>query len=115
MKTIIKIVIVLVVLTACFNAARVALNNFQFEDAVQQALLFDTRAADPEVIEIVMKLAREYSVPLDPDNINIRLVGQDRHVDMKYTETVNLLPGVYSRPWTFEPKAQTRILAGVGR
>lgn len=112
---IIKILLVLVVLTACFQAARVAFNNFQFEDAVQQALLFDTRAGDAEVVEIVMKVARDYSVPLDPGNIEIRLVGQDRHVDMKYTETINLLPGIYQRDWTFEPKASTRILAGIGR
>ena len=50
MKTIIKIVITLVVITCCFQAARYALNNFQFEDAVQQRLLFDTRASDTEVV-----------------------------------------------------------------
>ena len=48
MKTIIKIVVALVLLTAMFNAGRAAFNNYQFEDAVHEGLLFDPRATDAE-------------------------------------------------------------------
>jgi hypothetical protein len=115
MKTIIKIVITLVLLTACFNAARVALNNFQFEDAAQQRLLFDSRASDAEVVDIVMKLASEYAIPLREEDIDVQMIGQDRVVNMTYTTDVQLVPGYYSYPWTFTPKTSTRMLAGVGR
>jgi hypothetical protein len=112
MKTIIKIVVTLVILTGCFQAARYALNNFQFEDAVQQRLLFDTRATDAEVVTSVMRIAREYSIVLKEDDISVQMIGMDRVVDMPYTVTVPLLPGLFEYPWRFTPKASTRILTG---
>lgn len=115
MKTIIKLVVTLVILTACFQASRYYFNNFQFEDAAQQRLLFETRASDAEVVGIVMKLAEEYQLPLQEENVSVRMVGQDRVVDMEYTETVPLVPGVFSYPWTFTPRTSTRLLSGIGR
>ena len=112
MKTIIKILLALVILTACFNAGWAAWNNFQFEDAAQQALLFESRAEDEEVVGIIMKLAGEYAVPLDESGIDVRLVGQDRVVNMTYTTDIVLVPGVYSREWTFTPRTSTRLLTG---
>ncbi len=114
MATIIKIVLTLLVLTCCFQAARYALNNFQFEDAVQQRLLFDTRASDAEVVNTVLRIAREYSIPeLKADDISVQMIGQDRVVDMPYTVTIPLLPGVWAYPWQFTPKASTRLLSGI--
>jgi len=114
MATIIKLVLTLLVLTCCFQAARYALNNFQFEDAVQQRLLFDTRASDAEVVNTVLRIAREYSiVELKEDDISIQMIGQDRVVDMPYTVTIPLLPGIWEYPWEFTPKASTRLIAGI--
>jgi hypothetical protein len=113
MKIIIKIVIALVVLTACFQSARYALNNFQFEDAVQQRLLFDTRASDAEVVTTVMRISREYSIVLREEDISVQMVGMDRIVDMPYTVTIPLLPGLFEYPWRFTPKASTRLIAGI--
>ncbi len=48
MKTIIKIVVAVLVLTVMFNAGRAAFNNYAFEDAVHEGLLFDPRATDDE-------------------------------------------------------------------
>ena len=113
MKTFFKIVILLVIITASFQAARYAVNNFQFEDAVQQRLLFDTRATDADVVKTVLAIAREYTIVLQEDDISVRMIGQDRVVDMPYTVTVDLLPGIFEYPWTFTPKASTRMLTGV--
>ena len=113
MKTLIKIVLTLAVLTCCFQAARYAMNNYQFEDAVQQRLLFDTRASDTEVVATVMRIAREYSIVLKEDDISVQMVGQDRIVDMPYTVTIPLLPGIWEYPWEFTPKASTRLIAGI--
>jgi hypothetical protein len=110
MKTFIKIGITIAILTACFQASRYYLNNFQFEDAAQQRLLFETRASDAEVVGIVMGLAAEYQLPLREENISVRMVGQDRLVEMEYTENVPLLPGVFNMPWKFSPKTSTRFL-----
>jgi len=110
MKTIIKIIIVLFILTAMFNAGRAAFNNYSFEDAVHEGLLFDPNASDTEVTEMVMKLAREYDIPLDPSGIKIQSKGQDLVVNMSYSQNVVLVPGVFQRDWTFEPSTSTRLL-----
>ena len=115
MKTIIKIVLTLVILTACFQAGRYYFNNFQFEDAAQQRLLFETRASDAEVVNIVMKLATEYALPLQENDVSVRMVGHDRVVEMEYTENVPLIPGFFSYPWKFTPKTSTRMLSGISR
>ena len=113
MKTIVKIVVTFAVLTACFQAGRYYLNNFQFEDAAQQRLLFETRANDAEVVNIVLKIANEYQIPLTADDVSVRMVGQDRIVEMNYQEKVPLLPGIYSHTWKFTPRASTKMLSGI--
>ncbi len=115
MKTIIKIVIALVVVTACFNASRAALNNYQFEDAVHEGLLFDGRASDAEIVAMIGKLAAAYGIELAADDIHIRQVGQDVQVNMRYTQKVVLVPSVYARDWTFTPSTSTKILTGTRR
>ena len=115
MKTLVKIVATIAVLTACFNAGRYYLNNFQFEDAAQQRLLFETRASDAEIVNIVLKIANEYQIPLTPDDISVRMIGQDRVVEMEYEEKVPLLPGIYSQAWKFTPRTSTKMLTGISR
>jgi hypothetical protein len=115
MKTLFKLAITIVILVACFQAARYYFNNFQFEDAAQQRLLFETRASDAEVVNIIMRLANEYQLPLKADDISVRMVGQDRVVDMEYTENVPLIPGVFSYPWKFTPQTSTRMLNAPAR
>jgi hypothetical protein len=115
MKTLFKIVITIAILTACFQSARYYFNNFQFEDAAQQRLLFETRASDAEVVTLMMRLAAEYQLPLQEENISVRMVGQDRVVEMEYTENVPLLPGVFTYPWKFTPRTSTRMLSGISR
>lgn len=115
MKTLFKIGATLVILTMCFQAGRYYLNNFQFEDAAQQRLLFETKASDSEVVNIVMRLANEYQLPLKPDDVSVRMLGQDRVVEMEYTENVPLIPGVFTYPWKFTPRTSTKMLTGISR
>ena len=112
MKTIIKIIAGLLVLTASFNAGRAALNNYQFEDAVHEGLIFDGRASDEEIVDMIVKLAGPYDIPIAPEDIAIRQVGQEVRVSMSYTTNVMLVPGMFARDWTFTPSASTRILTG---
>jgi len=115
MTTIIKILAALLVLTACFNASRAALNDYQFQDAVHQGMIFDGRASDAEIVAMVKRLGSAYGITVAEDDVSIRQVGQDVHVDMSYTSNVVLVPGVFARDWTFTPSASTRILIGERR
>ncbi len=115
MKTLIKLAIAGVLLLGCFRAGWASFNNFQFEDAVQQRLLFETRAGESEIVNIVMKIAAEYAIPLKEADIAVQHVGQDRIVEMNYTMELDLVPGVFKYPWRFTPRASTRLLSGVSR
>lgn len=115
MTTIIKILAAVLLLTACFNASRAALNDYQFQDAVHQGLVFDGRASDAEIVEMVNKLAAAYGITIADEDILIRQVGQDVHVDMSYSQNIVLVPGVFARDWRFTPSASTRLLGGQRR
>jgi hypothetical protein len=112
MGTIIKIVIGLLIITGSFNAARAALNNYQFEDAIHQGMLFDPAAEDGDVVAMVMRLAKEYEIPLAAEDISVRTQGQDVHVSATYTDTVVVVPGIFATPWTFTPTTSVRIIQG---
>jgi hypothetical protein len=115
MKTIIKVVLSLFLLVSMFNAGRAAFNNYAFEDAVHEGLLFDPNATDTEIVDMVMKLARDFDVPMEASDVKINARGQDLIVNMSYTDTVPLVPGVLEREWTFNPSTSTRLLGKGGR
>jgi len=111
MKALIKIVIGLLVLLATVNATRAAFNDYQFTDAVHQGLLFDSTASQEDVVDMVVKLAGDYEIPLSAEDVRVRLIGQEKYVDMSYTTDVVLIPGMFSREWTFTPSTSVRVLA----
>jgi hypothetical protein len=111
LKIILKIVVALMLVSAAFNSARAALFSYQFQDAVHDQLVFEPRATDDQIVEGIMKIANQMGVPIEEENISIRPVGLDLIVDMSYTSNVVLVPGVYSREWTFTPSTSTRMLA----
>jgi len=115
MKTIIKILLSLAFLTAMFNAGRAAFNNYAFEDAVHEGLLFNPRATDAEIVAMVLKLGQEFDVPIEPADVKINSRGSDLIVFMSYTDTVALIPGVFEREWTFTPQTSTRLLTKGGQ
>jgi hypothetical protein len=112
MKTVIKIGITFLILAACFNGSRAVLADYSFQDAVHEALLFDPRATDKELVATVMKIAAEHQVPISDDQIQVKTIGSEVEVQMSYTKTIVLIPGVFSKEWTFTPTASTRILTG---
>ena len=115
MKTIIKIALALFVVVCMFNGGRYAFNNYAFEDAVHEGLLFDPNATDTEIVDMVMKLANEYQIPLDANDVKINSRGQDLIVNMSYTDKVPLVPGIFEKEWTFTPSTSTRLLGKGGR
>lgn len=115
MKTILKIAVSLFVVVAMFNGGRAAFNNYSFEDAVHEGLLFDPNASDEKIVDMVMKLARDYSIPMAAEDVKISARGNDLIVNMSYTDTVVLVPGILEREWTFAPSTSTRLLGKGGR
>lgn len=115
MKAIIKIVLAIVVVVGAVNAARAAFNDYQFQDAVHESLLFNPRQSDAEIVAMVTKLADQYNIPVAEEDIAIERRNTDLRVDFPYTTNVVLIPGVFAKDWTFSPSASTRFFAGVSR
>jgi hypothetical protein len=110
MTTIIKLVLALALLTAAFQGGRAAMSNYQFEDAVEQALLFAPNSTDAEMTQQVLTLAEEYGLPIEADDITISQRASDRIVQVSYTTDVAFIPGVITQPITFNPSASVRLL-----
>ncbi len=110
MTTIIKLVLALALLTAAFQGARATMSNYQFEDAVEQALLFAPNASDAEVTQQVLALAEEYGLPVQAEDITISQRASDRIVDISYSADVAFIPGIITQPIKFNPSASVRLL-----
>lgn len=110
MTTIIKLVLALALLTAAFQGARATMSNYQFEDAVEQALLFAPNSSDAEVTQQVLTLAEEYGLPVQAEDITISQRASDRIVDISYTADVAFIPGIITQPIKFNPSASVRLL-----
>ena len=110
MTTIIKLVVAFALITAAFQGARATISNYQFEDAVEQTLLFAPNASDAEVTEKVVTLAEEYGLPVSAEDVTISQRAADRMVDISYTTEVAFIPGIITQPITFSPHASVRLL-----
>lgn len=110
MTTIIKLVLAFALLTAAFQGARAAVSNYQFEDAVEQALLFAPNSTDAEMVQQVLSLAEEHGLPVEEGDITISQRASDRMVDVTYTTDVAFIPGIITQPIKFSPSASVRLL-----
>ena len=111
MATIAKIVVALLFLTAAAQSGLASLDNYQFQDAVHEGLLFNPRATEAEIVEMVVKTAGEYDLPVEAKDVTVRESRQDLIVEVTYTRPINLIPGIYSTDWTFHPTTSTRFLS----
>jgi hypothetical protein len=110
MSTIIKIAIAATVLTGTVQGARAAIKHYTFVDALQESMLFVGSRTEEELAVRVMEIAGDHQIPIDPANLAVRREAFLVTVDGTYTESVNILPGVYSRPWDFEVAVSVRQL-----
>ena len=110
MTTLIKIVLALVLITATVRAGMAALAHYQFTDAVQQAMLFAPNASDAQLVQSVLKMAQQHEVPITQDDVTLRHRGTDIVVEFSYSKSITLIPGVYTRSWTFSPSVSVRSL-----
>jgi hypothetical protein len=110
MKSIIKIALGLVLVTAAFQGGRAALKHYTFVDALQETMLFGSSRNEAQIADKVIELAAEYEIPLDPDLMSVRREPFLITIEAPYTDTVNLLPGFYSRKWDFDASVSVRLL-----
>jgi len=113
MGTIVKLVVAVLILNGVAQAGLAALDNYQFEDAVHQAMLFAPNASDADLVSQAAGIAAERGVPLTADDISITHRGADVIFSASYDVTIPLVPRVYSKVWTFTPTTSVRSLRAV--
>jgi hypothetical protein len=110
MATIIKLLIAGLILTAAVQFGRASLSNYQFEDALQQALQFSPNASDKELTTQIVTLAADHGLEIEADNVELSIRGDERTATVRYSANVGFVPGVFSRPIAFAPTATVRLL-----
>ena len=102
MSTFIKLVITALVLNACFQGGRSAWGFYEFQDEVQQAVLFSTTQTAEQLKARIANAAAEMQKELDPETFSVDYVGTQAKIKAAYTDDVALLPGGPKYRWLHE-------------
>jgi hypothetical protein len=100
-RKLLKLAVFLLVANALYQLAPVSLRYFQFKDAVRELALFPQKLNESQLVDKVMDLAEEHSVPLDREDVQIRRAPDGSVlIDLSYVETLRFVPG-FEYPWQF--------------
>lgn len=106
-RKLIQLAIFLLMANAVYRIAPVAVHYYKFKDAVQELALFSPqKATDAQLLDRVMELADENSVPVDREWVQIHRSNGQLTIDVSYVESMKVLPGYdYVRQFDIEAKA----------
>jgi hypothetical protein len=111
MSTVIKLVVTAFVLNACVQLGRSTWTFFQFQDAVQQAVLFSTNQTAEQLKVRVNEIARDLQVPVDPQTVSVTFQNVQARITASYVDDVRLVPGGYVYKWTHAMDLDMRRMA----
>lgn len=111
MSTIIRLLITALVLNACFQGGRSAWGFYQFQDEVQQAVLFSTTQSPEQLKARIANAAAEMQKELDPETLSVAYLGTQAKIKAAYTDEVPLLPGGPNYKWRHELDVDLRRMA----
>ena len=105
-RKLIQLAIFLLIANAIYRIAPVSVHYYKFKDAVQELALFSQKASDAQLLDRVMELADENSIPLDREWVQIHRSSGQLSIDLSYVETMRVLPGYdYVRQFDVQAKA----------
>ena len=102
MKLILQLLIVALLLNACYRAASAAWRYYEFKDAVEQVTRFGGAENVPALTERILELAEAHEVPLEPVDLSVGRDGTLTTVSAAYFDYVELVPRLYTREHLFE-------------
>jgi hypothetical protein len=97
-KKVIKLAVFLLVANAVYQ---IALHYFQFKDAVEELALFSDKATDAQLVNSVMGLAEEHSIPLEREYVEVNRQKTSLTISAAYLETMRFFPGT-EYTWEFD-------------
>ena len=104
-KKILSLLLFLLLVNAAYRVGISFMHQQQFNDAVRELALFGAGQSDDALRQRVMAAARDHSVPIEPEFIEISrrsvVVPNDKVViKVAYAELIQLAPG-YARRFDF--------------
>ena len=111
MTTFIKLVITALILNACFQVGRSAWGFYQFQDAVQQAVLFSTSQTPEQLKKRIIAIAAEQDIELAPDAVSVSYISTQARIKAAYVDDVPLVPGGHAYKWEHAMDIDMRRMA----
>lgn len=111
MSTLFKLIVTALVLNACLQLGRSTWAFYQFQDAVQQAVLFSTNQTSEQLKARVAEIGREQALPIDPASLSVTFQAVNAKITARYVDEVLLVPGAYAYKWTHALDVDMRRMA----
>jgi hypothetical protein len=92
-KKVIKLAVFLFVANVVYQVAPVSLHYLQFKDALEELALFSDKATEVQLIDRIMGLAEEHSIPLEREYVQVQRSGNAIMINASYVVTLHFLPG----------------------
>lgn len=100
MATFFKLVLAALVINSCLQLGRSAVTFYQFQDAVQQAVLFSANQSAEQLKGRVNEIARDMQLPVDPQTVSVSFQTVQARITATYVDSVPVVPGGYRYKWT---------------
>jgi len=108
LRRLIPLVIVFLIGYAGWHVAPKYLNYFEFKNAIEEIARFSSGRGEGEVQALVMQAAQKYEIPLQAQQVRIRLESGRSRIDVSYQEQLEFAPG-YFYPWDVTINADTMV------
>ncbi len=104
-KKVIKLAVFLPIANAVYQIAPVTLHYLRFKDAVEELALFPAKSTDAQLVDRVMALAEEHSIPLEREYVQVNRQTTSLTINAAYLETLRFFPGT-QYTWEFDVVAR---------
>lgn len=108
MKTIIQLLIVALIINACFQAGRAYYGYYDFKDAIELEVRRGHQSTTSQLHQKLLEMAQERGLKLEYEDISVTRKGDDTAVDFRYDDEIPFVPRFYTRPWVFEGEVIAR-------
>lgn len=110
MRSIIKVLIVVLIMNACYQAIQSYWTFLKYKEEVHERVLNGIYSSSTEMHQALIDMGRTYGLELDWDNVQLSKEEDTLVVDLNYVDNVQFVPRFYSRPWAYEAKLYVRRL-----
>jgi hypothetical protein len=112
MKTLVKVVVVVMVLNAVVRVGWAQWNFYQLRDTAQQAVTFGAQDQPVEIQARILDKAVELELPVPPEGVLVERDGMRTHAAANYTQPVEVFPR-YEYPLSFSFSVEAVSLTGL--